>query len=86
MVQRCPSHTPCGAEANRPADAQVHGLTQGTLSNWRFRDRLAGRSEAAPGFPRLDALNWAVSADRAALQGAVAVRRLLYWLGIAFSG
>jgi hypothetical protein len=31
--------------------AQVHGLTKGTLSNWRFRDRLAGRNEAAPGFP-----------------------------------
>ena len=41
---------------------------------------------AAPGVPRPDALNWAVSTDWAAPRGAVAVRRLLYLLGTAFSG
>jgi hypothetical protein len=26
-------------------------LSAQTLTNWRYRDRLAGRSEAAPGYP-----------------------------------
>ena len=32
--------------------AELHGLTKGTLSNWRHRDHMSGRIEAAPGFPR----------------------------------
>ncbi len=32
--------------------AELHSLSEQTLSNWRFQDRRAGRTEAAPGFPR----------------------------------
>lgn len=32
--------------------AKIHSLARGTLTNWRFRDRRAGRREAAPGYPR----------------------------------
>jgi hypothetical protein len=31
--------------------AEVYGLSRQTLTNWRYRDRLAGRSTAAPGQP-----------------------------------
>jgi hypothetical protein len=31
--------------------ADVYGLSRQTLTNWRYRDKLAGRTEAAPGFP-----------------------------------
>ncbi len=31
--------------------AALHSLHPATLCNWRFRDRKAGRTEAAPGFP-----------------------------------
>ena len=32
--------------------AEIHGLCQQTLTTWRYRDRLAGRSEATSGFPQ----------------------------------
>lgn len=28
------------------------GVPRQTLSNWRYRDRLAGRTEPLPGYPR----------------------------------
>ncbi len=31
--------------------AEVYGLRSQTLSNWRYQDRKAGRTEAAPGHP-----------------------------------
>lgn len=32
--------------------AEIHSLAKGSLANWRFRDRRAGRTEALPGYPR----------------------------------
>ena len=32
--------------------ARIHGLAPQTLTNWRYRDRRAGRTEAAAGYPR----------------------------------
>jgi hypothetical protein len=32
--------------------AEIHGLSAQTLRNWRFKDRRAGRAEAASGYPR----------------------------------
>jgi len=32
--------------------ADQYGLSRQTLTNWRYRDLKAGRTEAAPGFPR----------------------------------
>jgi hypothetical protein len=31
--------------------SEIHSISRQTLANWRYRDRLAGRTEAAPGFP-----------------------------------
>jgi hypothetical protein len=31
--------------------AQKHRLARQTLTNWRFRDRRAGRKQAQPGYP-----------------------------------
>jgi len=31
--------------------AELHSISRQTLSNWRFRDRRAGRSSASPGYP-----------------------------------
>lgn len=32
--------------------AEIHGLAKNTLANWRWRDRVAKRPEAAPGTPQ----------------------------------
>jgi hypothetical protein len=32
--------------------AEIHGLSRQTLTNWRYRDRRAGRREAPPGYPQ----------------------------------
>jgi hypothetical protein len=32
--------------------AEIHGLSRQTLTNWRYKDRRAGRSEAPAGFPQ----------------------------------
>ena len=32
--------------------SELHSISRQTLTNWRYRDRLAGLSEAAPGYPR----------------------------------
>ena len=32
--------------------AGIHGLSRQTLCNWRYRDRKAGRTAAAPGYPQ----------------------------------
>jgi hypothetical protein len=40
--------------------APIHGLAPQTLANWRYRDRLAGRDCAAPGFPRYKRFGTAV--------------------------
>jgi hypothetical protein len=34
------------------AFARIYGLSRQTLANWRYRDRLAGRREAASGYPQ----------------------------------
>ena len=34
------------------AYAEWHGLSKQTLTNWRWRDRKAGLSEAAAGYPQ----------------------------------
>ena len=34
------------------AYSEKFGLARATLTNWRYRDHLAGRSEAAPGYPQ----------------------------------
>jgi hypothetical protein len=31
--------------------AATYGLSEDTLGNWRWKDRIAGRSQAAPGYP-----------------------------------
>jgi len=31
--------------------AERHALAKQTLTNWRYRDHLAGRTQALPGFP-----------------------------------
>ena len=32
--------------------SEIYNLPVPTLSNWRFHDKKAGRTEAAPGFPK----------------------------------
>lgn len=32
--------------------AEYHGLARQTLTNWRYRDRKAGRNHAEPGYPQ----------------------------------
>ena len=32
--------------------ARIHGLSRQTLCNWRYRDRKAGLTQAAPGYPQ----------------------------------
>jgi hypothetical protein len=32
--------------------ARLHGLSRQTLTNWRYRDRRAGRREAPAGYPQ----------------------------------
>lgn len=32
--------------------ADLHGLSKQTLTNWRYRDRKAGRDQAGPGYPQ----------------------------------
>lgn len=29
----------------------IHEISEQTLANWRYQDRLAGRTEALPGYP-----------------------------------
>jgi hypothetical protein len=43
--------TELGRWVSEQTYANVYGLSRQTLTNWRYRDKLAGRSEAAPGFP-----------------------------------
>ena len=31
--------------------SQLHEISRQTLANWRYRDRKAGRTQAAPGYP-----------------------------------
>ena len=40
-----------GRWVSEKAYAESKGLAPQTLCNWRYRDRLAGRTEAAPGYP-----------------------------------
>jgi hypothetical protein len=32
--------------------AEIHSIPKASLANWRFRDRVAQRNEALPGYPR----------------------------------
>ena len=44
--------THCDRWVTERAYAEIHSLARGTLTNWRFLDRRAGRTEALPGYPR----------------------------------
>lgn len=41
-----------GRWINERLFAELHGLAAQTLCNWRYRDRKAGRTGAAPGYPQ----------------------------------
>ena len=46
------TNTQCGRWVRERTYAEFHDLAKGSLANWRFRDRQAGRKEAPPGYPR----------------------------------
>lgn len=60
--------------------AELRSLARQTLSNWRYRDRMAGRNHALPGYPTYRYFGTAV---RYVLEDADAIRGLLDTQGAA---
>jgi hypothetical protein len=52
VLERKPIDSATGRWVNERDYAAHFGIARQTLANWRWLDLQAGRSEAAPGFPR----------------------------------
>lgn len=44
-------HLLTGRWVSEKVFAEIHGLAAQSLTNWRYRDRRAGRTGAGPGYP-----------------------------------
>lgn len=54
------SSTRTGKWVTAAVYGEFHGIPEETLANWRYRDKLAGRTEALPGFPKYQRFGRAV--------------------------